>query len=118
MCQSFLLKSLILFIEWRKRYFILKGSKLFFGKGPGITPHGMIDLVDCVSVKKSAESSSKKKNAIEINLKEDKFIVFASTEREKDEWIGQIGRAIVKNSGMYVNEDGDGDDDDENDEES
>lgn len=40
--------------------------------------------------------------------------MYASTERERDEWIGQIGRAIVKNSGMYVEE---GDADDEEDEE-
>ncbi len=26
----------------------------------------------------------------------------ATTEQEKDEWIGQVGKAIVKNSGMYV----------------
>ena len=40
--------------------------------------------------------------------------MYASTERERDEWIGQIGRAIVKNSGMYVEE---GDAEEEEDEE-
>ena len=40
--------------------------------------------------------------------------MYASTERERDEWIGQIGRAIVKNSGMYV-EEGDEEDDDNDD---
>eukprot|EP01040_Poterioochromonas_malhamensis_P002297 gene2297-2442_t len=99
--------------EWRKRYFMLKGSKLFFGKGPTSAPHGMIDLIDCISVK-SAEGKSKKKNAIEIRLKEETFQVYSSTERERDEWIGQIGRAIVKSSGMYVEE---GDDDDEEEDE-
>lgn len=111
---------------------MLKGSKLFFGKGPTSAPHGMIDLIDCISVKvsefqfnsffnlifsfiQSAEGKSKKKNAIEIRLKEETFQVYSSTERERDEWIGQIGRAIVKSSGMYV-EEGD-DDDDEEDEE-
>ena len=36
--------------QWRKRYFILKGSKLFFAKDSSCAPHGVIDLVDCVSV--------------------------------------------------------------------
>jgi hypothetical protein len=81
-------------------------------QGASSTPHGMIDLVDCVSVK-SAETKSKKKNAIEIVLKEEKFQMYASTEREKDEWIGQLGKAIVKNSGMYVEDNHDDDDDHE-----
>jgi hypothetical protein len=72
----------------------------------------MIDLIDCVTVK-SAESKSKKKNAIEIILKDQTFQVFSGTEREKDEWIGQIGRAIVKNSGMYVPEPDDNDEDED-----
>ncbi len=68
----------------------------------------MIDLVDCISVK-SAEVKSKKKNALEIILKNERFLFFAVTEREKDEWIGQIGKAIVNHSSMYVKDDGDDD---------
>ncbi len=30
----------------------------------------------------------------------------ASTEADKDEWIGQIGRALVKNSGMFIDDQG------------
>lgn len=37
--------------EWRKRYFVLKGSKLFFCKSQYAAPHGILDLVDCVSAK-------------------------------------------------------------------
>jgi hypothetical protein len=48
-------------------------------------------------------------------LKESSFQLFAGTEREKDEWIGQIGRAIVKNSGMYVSEPDEENSDDEED---
>jgi hypothetical protein len=40
--------------DWRRRFFILKGSKLFFAKGELSAPHGMIDLSTCMTVK-SAE---------------------------------------------------------------
>lgn len=30
--------------------------------------------------------------------------MYAVTERDKDEWIAQIGKAIVKNSGMFIPE--------------
>lgn len=37
--------------EWRERYFILKGSKIFFTKNATEAPHGMIDLIgECVCV--------------------------------------------------------------------
>jgi hypothetical protein len=61
----------VVVIEWRKRYMILKGTKVFFSKvctrnmylliglltpiigsqDAASAPHGIIDLVDCVSVK-------------------------------------------------------------------
>jgi hypothetical protein len=96
----------------------------------------MIDLVDCVAVKvtnyfvsmkhilthfiyhvifewlQSADSITKKRNSLEIILKKERFLLIASTEMEKDEWIGQIGRALVKNSGMFINTDNAGDDHD------
>ncbi len=75
----------------------------------------MIDLVDCISVK-SAEVKSKKSNALEIILKNERFLLFANTEREKDEWIGQVGKAIVNHSSMYVKDDDDDGDNDEEDE--
>ncbi len=73
-------------------------------------------MVDCISVK-SAEVKSKRSNALEIILKNERFLFFANTEREKDEWIGQIGKAIVNHSSMYVKDDDDdtGENDDEDD---
>ena len=32
--------------------------------------------------------------------------MFADSEKEKDDWIGAIGRAIVRCSSTYTNEDG------------
>jgi len=52
---------------------------------------------------------AKKKYALEILLKDDRFLLVAKTDCEKDDWIGQIGKAIVKYSSMYTNEDDDED---------
>lgn len=102
--------------EWRKRYFILRGSKIFFAKDSSSPPHGMIDLVDCIAVK-TAEKKTNKKNALEITLKDEYFHLCALTDRDKDEWIARIGKAIVKNSGMFISDhytggDGDNSEDD------
>mmetsp|Transcript_16320 Transcript_16320/g.24590 ORF Transcript_16320/g.24590 Transcript_16320/m.24590 type:complete len:139 (-) Transcript_16320:149-565(-) len=95
--------------EWRKRYFILKGSKVFYSKSATTAPHGMIDLVDCISVK-SAEAKTRKRNALEISTSNEVIYMYADSEREKDGWIGAIGKAIVKHSSMLINdEDCDGD---------
>lgn len=102
--------------DWRRRYFILKGSKLFYTKSEHTAPHGMIDLSLCMTVK-SAELKAGKKNAFEISTKEMTFYMFADTEKEKDEWIGAVGRAIVQASATFTGDDG-GDEDDGSDEES
>lgn len=80
------------------------GSKLFFAKGPNVAPHGMIDLSTCITVK-SAEMTAKKKNAFEVSTKEETFYIFADTAKEKDEWIGTIGKSIVQSSNTYTNDD-------------
>lgn len=90
--------------DWRRRFFILKGSKLFFAKSEHSAPHGMIDLSECMTVK-SAELKAGKKNAIEVSTHETTFFMYADSEKEKDEWIGAIGRAIVQSSMTFTNED-------------
>ena len=108
----------------------MKGSKLFFAKSDTAAPHGeatfqidlrflrdtnetvtfpntktgMIDLKHCLTVK-SAELKAGKKNAIEVSTKEKTFYMFADTEKEKDEWIGGIGRSIVQSSATFTTDD-------------
>jgi hypothetical protein len=89
----------------------LKGSKLFFAKGENSAPHGMIDLSACMTVK-SAELKAGKRNAIEVSTADTTFYMFADTEKEKDEWIGAIGRAIVQASATFTTEDDQNPDDD------
>lgn len=103
-CCQFFLSSLSLTRLCITRYFILKGSKLFFSKSETSTPHGMIDLSACMTVK-SAELKAGKRNAIEVSTADTTFFMFADTEKEKDEWIGAIGRAIVQASATFTTED-------------
>jgi len=77
------------------------GSKLFFAKGEFSAPHGMIDLSICMTVK-SAELKAGKKNAIEVSTKERTYYMYADTEKEKDEWIGAIGKSIVQASATFT----------------
>jgi len=103
--QGWLTKQSSWLKEWRRRYFILKGSKLFFCKTESGAPHGMIDLAHCMTVK-SAELKAQKRNALEVSTPDTTFLMYADSEKEKDDWIGAIGRAIVRCSSTYTNEDG------------
>lgn len=77
---------------------------MFFAKGESSEPHGMVDLATCMTVK-SAELKAGKKNAIEVSTAESTFYMYADSEKEKDEWIGAIGRAIVQSSMTFTNDD-------------
>lgn len=73
----------------------------------------MIDLSSCMTVK-SAELKAQKRNALEVSTPETTFLMYADSEKEKDDWIGAVGRAIVKSSTTYTQDDRDADDDDSN----
>ncbi|KAK8802254.1 hypothetical protein WA538_005162 [Blastocystis sp. DL] len=83
--------------NWRRRYFILKGDKLYFAKSTNVPPHGVIDLSQCQTVK-SADDKTKKKYSLEVTTLGETYYMYANSEKEKDEWIGAIGRAIVHSS--------------------
>lgn len=99
--EGWLTKQSMWLKDWRRRYFFLKDSKLFFSKGEFSPAHGMIDLSTCMTVK-SAELKAGKKNAIEVSTKDMTYYMYADSEKEKDEWIGAIGRSIVQSSATYV----------------
>ena len=66
--------------DWRRRFFILKGSRLFFAKTPYEAPHGMIDLSRCTTVK-SADLKSHKKHSFEISTPETTYLLYAGEEQ-------------------------------------
>ncbi|KAL7550052.1 hypothetical protein ACHAWF_013292 [Thalassiosira exigua] len=99
--EGYLTKQSMWLRDWRRRFFILKGSRLFFAKTPYEAPHGMIDLSRCTTVK-SADLKSHKKHSFEISTPETTYLLYADDEKAKDDWIGSVGRAIVRCSSTYV----------------
>jgi len=98
--EGWLSKQSMWLKDWRRRYFILKGSRLFFAKDEYKCPHGMIDLSQCTTVK-SADIKSRKRFSFEISTRETTYLLYADNEKEKDEWIGSVGRSIVRCSSTY-----------------
>jgi hypothetical protein len=49
----------------------------------------MIDLALCMTVK-SAELKAHKRHALEVSTPETTFLMFADSEKEKDDWIGIV----------------------------
>lgn len=68
-------------------------------------PHGMIDLASCTTVK-SADLKSKKRHSLEISTPETQFLLYADSEVAKDDWIGRVGKAIVRCSRTYYQQPG------------
>ena len=60
----------------------------------------MLDLAHCTTVK-SADLKSKKRHSFEISTPELTYLLYADTEQEKDDWIGRVGKAIVRCSSTY-----------------
>lgn len=91
--------------DWRRRYFILKGNTLYFSKSATGPPHGEINLRECLTVK-SAEDKTNKKHSFEVATPSETFFLYADSEKEKDDWVGALGRAIVRGSSAYTTDDG------------
>ena len=104
--SGYLFKQSTWFREWRQRWFVLKGSKLYFCKAPNVEPHGVIDLKECISVK-SADAATRKSHSFEVKTPDAVYYMYAEKEKTKDEWIGAISRAIVRYSSAYIQDDDD-----------
>lgn len=105
--QGWLTKQSMWLKDWRRRFFLLQGSKLFFCKNEYEGPHGMIDLSTCTTVK-SADFKSRKPHSFEISTPDITYLLYADNEKEKDDWIGHVGRAIVRCSATYLQANGRG----------
>ena len=51
-------------------------------------------------------ASAHRRFCFEVATPESTFYMYAETEKEKDEWIGAIGRAIVRFSSAFTADDG------------
>jgi PH domain len=89
-------------------WFILKDGKIFWFKsdavGPDSVPRGVIDVNRCLSVK-GAEDALGRPHAFEISTPDDAMFFIADTDREKEDWINAVGRAIVRHSKSLLEDD-------------
>jgi hypothetical protein len=65
----------------------------------------MMDLAHCTTVK-SADLKSKKRHSFEISTPETCYLLYADAENLKDDWIGRVGKAIVRCSRTYYSQGG------------
>ena len=85
--------------QWRKRYFILKGNKIFFSKSATAAPHGMINMVDCMKVEDTGTSgNNKRKYTMKIVLRDVVYSVCADSEEMRNHWIRLIKKAVSEHS--------------------
>mmetsp|Transcript_28886 Transcript_28886/g.53073 ORF Transcript_28886/g.53073 Transcript_28886/m.53073 type:complete len:137 (-) Transcript_28886:749-1159(-) len=93
---------------WRRRWFVMKGGKIFWFKSEIVTPdsipRGVIDVNNCLSIK-GAEDTINKPYAFEISTQTDNQFFIADSDKEKEDWINAIGRAIVKHSRSLLDHD-------------
>ncbi|GLC34104.1 hypothetical protein PLESTF_000169000 [Pleodorina starrii] len=93
---------------WRRRWFVMKQGKIFWFKSDVVTPdsvpRGVIDVNKCLSIK-GAEDTLNKANAFEISTHAESMYFIADTDKEKEDWINAIGRAIVKHSRSLLEHD-------------
>ncbi len=85
---------------WKKRYFLLKGTSLFWFKSceAGCEPSGAINLNALCTVKQATVTSRRRKQCIEITsplLKGDDVLLLSfATERRCKVWLTELKTAI------------------------
>lgn len=93
---------------WRRRWFILKDGKIFWFKsdiiGPNTQPRGIVEVNKCLSIK-GAEDAINKPHAFEISTTDQNMYFIADSDKEKEDWINAVGRAIVRHSKSMMDRD-------------
>ncbi|KAL5077207.1 hypothetical protein RYX36_016191 [Vicia faba] len=92
---------------WRRRWFVLKQGKLFWFKDQSSAathasvPRGVISVSTCLTVK-GAEDVLHKASAFELSTPESTMFFIADNDKDKEDWINSIGRAIVLGSRSHA----------------
>lgn len=93
---------------WRRRWFVLKQGKIFWFKSDVVTPdsvpRGVVEVKKCLSIK-GAEDIINKPHAFEVSTTESSMFFIADSDKEKEDWINAVGRAIVKHSRSLLDND-------------
>ncbi|KAL9228677.1 hypothetical protein vseg_004230 [Gypsophila vaccaria] len=91
---------------WRRRWFVLKKGKLLWFRDsadvkPTAVPRGVINVGRCTVVR-GAEDVINKAHSFLVYLDGWPIYFVADSDKEMEEWINSIGRAIVQNSGAVA----------------
>lgn len=93
---------------WRRRWFVLKQGKIFWFKTDIVTPdsipRGVIEVNHCLSIR-SAEDTLNNPHAFVISTTDDSMFFIADSDKEKEDWINAVGRAIVRHSKSMIDTD-------------
>ncbi|KAK3285017.1 hypothetical protein CYMTET_7360 [Cymbomonas tetramitiformis] len=106
--SGWLMKQGAIIKTWRRRWFVMKQGKIFWFKSDDVNsksvPRGVVEIKGCLSVK-GAEEMLNKPYAFEVSTRDKTMYFIADNDREKEDWINAVGRAIVKqSSSMQDNE--------------
>lgn len=67
-------------------------------------PRGIIEVNRCLSIK-GAEDTINKPHAFEISTSDANMFFIADSDKEKEDWINAVGRAIVRHSKSMMERD-------------
>mmetsp|Transcript_120207 Transcript_120207/g.347393 ORF Transcript_120207/g.347393 Transcript_120207/m.347393 type:complete len:123 (-) Transcript_120207:173-541(-) len=95
--QGWLIKQSRFVKEWRKRWFVLTHQYIcsFKAQGELRNPTEAIRLRECSCVK-AADEDTGKTNSFRVESPNRVFFLIADTAAEREEWIGNIGRQMVR----------------------
>ncbi|KAF2068090.1 hypothetical protein CYY_010584, partial [Polysphondylium violaceum] len=80
---------------WRRRWFVLKGKKLFYFKNKSdIEATGLIELEANSIVKEEKDRDKKKKYMFTVATFKRTFFIYAETEQDMKQWMDAIKRNI------------------------
>ncbi|CAI5988482.1 unnamed protein product [Closterium sp. NIES-64] len=86
---------------WRRRWFVLKEGHMFWFKDDKVSkdsqPRGVINVGRCLTIK-GAEDVINRAHAFELSTSNDTLFFIADSDKEKEDWINSVGRAIVRHS--------------------
>ncbi|KFM26111.1 Pleckstrin-like proteiny domain-containing protein 1 [Auxenochlorella protothecoides] len=85
--------------DTRCRWFVLKHGKIFWFKSDVVRP-----VNHCLSIK-GAEDAINKPHAFEISTADASMYFIADSDKDKEDWINAVGRAIVRHSRSMLDRD-------------
>lgn len=98
--EGFLTKQGGAIKTWKKRWFVLKGKKLYYFKTRNdLEATGVIELEDDSFVREEKDKDKKRKYMFSVGTSQRVFLITADTEPEMRQWIESVKRNIDGGTG-------------------